>query len=579
MQGRCMTGALRARLRLAVERHLESSFTFSAAIAWLLAFILIALWSTVFLVSRSEFSVAEARARSDLSNLALAFEGHTLRTVERADQVLRFVRREARRLGPALDLSEFDLKNGVIGDGYHQISVIGADGVLTHSTQQMKPLDLSDRAHFKVHAGRPDDRLDVSQPVLGRLSQKLSIQITRRVGDPEGRFAGVVVVSLDPGFFTQFFANMNLGEEAVVTLVGTDGVVRARKSHTQEEGGQTVLRSDLFREMRAQGTGTVWARSLVDGKSRLWAFRTLPDYDLVAGVGAGESYVLDGARRQTWTYIGRASLLTAVLVLFALVLMRRARKKTKLVAELRRSGEVVSAVNEATRRILFSVSHELRNPLHGILGYAELIRDDTKDPQVREHANVIRACGERLYTLISSMIDLSQLESGRLLPRFAEVNLPALLSEEQKKVIPAAHAKGLGVELSLAPQCPTSILTDQARLRRILSCLLDNAVKFTALGGVRIDVAANDGEVRITISDTGSGISADRIASLFDRFHGTSTEPALAEQGAGLGLPLAKGLTDLIGGALTVDSSVGKGTCVVVSLPLLSPDSAPAPLS
>jgi signal transduction histidine kinase len=112
-----------------------------------------------------------------------------------------------------------------------------------------------------------------------------------------------------------------------------------------------------------------------------------------------------------------------------------------------------------------------------------------------------------------------------------------------------------------------------------LSCLLDNAVKFTALGGVRIDVAANDGEVRITISDTGSGISADRIASLFDRFHGTSTEPALAEQGAGLGLPLAKGLTDLIGGALTVDSSVGKGTCVVVSLPLLSPDSAPAPLS
>ncbi len=558
------TRLLNLRDRLLAHSHsLRYLITSSAAL------VLVVLWTAIHLESGNMLEAAEARTRTDLSNLALAFEADAMRTIDRADQVIRFVRREAHRQGPALDLGDRGLKSAILDEGYTLVSVVGADGMITHSTLQVSHVDLSDRPHFQFHRQHPVDVLNISTPVLGRATKKWSLQLTRRIDDAQGRFAGMVAVSIDPGFFTRFFENMTLGSDAVVTLTGADGIVRARRdAHGDERAGQSVNASPVTAAIRAQGTGTAWAESGVDGHRRLWAFRTLPQHGLVAVIGVAESQVFERARQQRIWLLALGAGLTAAVAVLTLTLLASARRKTDLVLQLRRRGDVTDGINRATRKILLTVSHELRTPLHGILGYADLVREYPKDPQIREHGEVICACARRLHLLISNMIDLAQMESGQLRCKLDDAPWPNPLTEELRKFQSAASAKGLSLELHVGKHCPRTIWTDLPRLRRVLESLLDNAVKFTANGRVRIDLLHVDNQARIVISDTGPGIAADRLGTIFDRFHSGEPDCSGPELGAGLGLPLARGLTELIGGTLVVESTVGEGTRAIINLPI-----------
>ncbi len=165
----------------------------------------------------------------DASNLALVFEQNVSHTVEDLDRILRFLRRAAAYKGGHPDWPSLVKEDFTVDGQTVQISVIDANGVLVTSSEMLYPqakIDLSDREHFRAQLARGDDRLFVSQPVLGRVSGKWTVQFTRRIVDADGKFAGVLVASLDPNLFARDYADLKFGLGGGFALVGEDGYVR-----------------------------------------------------------------------------------------------------------------------------------------------------------------------------------------------------------------------------------------------------------------------------------------------------------------------------------------------------------------
>lgn len=531
----------------------------------LLVFMLITLWSVVIYQRQRDVAQVEAQAKTELSNLARAFAEHTIKMVQGADQAIRFVRRELRSRGAQLKLSEYIDNGDVIGDDYRQLAVIGADGFLIDSSLPFKRTDLSDREHFRVHQQGAADRLFISKPVLGRVSQRWSLQLTRRIDQADGRFGGVVVVSLAPEQLTRFYDDVDLGPQGMIALVGYDGVVRVRQAGASTAVSQDVSRSAAFTTARVQKVGTLWSVSAADGQDRLYAFRAIDDLGLIVMVGRGRADILREVDRLGQRYIALATLVSLALFGFTAALLRRTKRQAVLVEALRQSNLRANEASAMKSRFLASVSHELRTPLNGILGYAELVLDSGPSAEVQEYAQTIQASGQHLHRLVNTILDLAKIESGQLMPNFTEVDLNQLLLEACELQRASANSQSLSLELSAG--CLPKLRTDRSRLMQVLGNLIDNAIKFTDHGGVRVQASSDEDSVTIVVSDSGVGIEAEQLESVFTRFHSLSQEFTHPRQGAGLGLPLAKELAELIGATLEIASRPGQGTEVSLRLP------------
>ena len=147
-----------------------------------------------------------------------------MRRVRVLDQTTVFVKTEYERLGKKFDLAAY-AKRGVFLDRFFNLIILaGPDGNITAADRKLPPSNIADREHFRVHVAEDSGKLFISKPVLGRSSGKWSVQFTRRINRPDGSFGGVVVASLDPNYFSEFYKSMNVSSAGVITLVGTDGI-------------------------------------------------------------------------------------------------------------------------------------------------------------------------------------------------------------------------------------------------------------------------------------------------------------------------------------------------------------------
>jgi len=218
---------------------------------------------------------------------------------------------------------------------------------------------------------------------------------------------------------------------------------------------------------------------------------------------------------------------------------------------------------------LANMSHEIRTPLNSIIGFSELLVDpDYLESQKHEFARVIIDSGNNLLSIISDIMDFSKIDAGQVVINRKVLSVNKLLSLIQRDFAFPANSKG--IELKLADSNPEEeifIETDELKLRQILVNLVNNAIKFTEDGTIEIYFGLIEGFVQFAISDTGIGISEVHHQKIFERFLQIEVSLNRQYRGSGLGLPISKGLVELLGGKIWLTSEVGKGSTFYFTIP------------
>ena len=222
--------------------------------------------------------------------------------------------------------------------------------------------------------------------------------------------------------------------------------------------------------------------------------------------------------------------------------------------------------NHAKSRYISAISHELRTPLNSILGYAQLMGEDASIPPHRKQAvNVIKRGGEHLLSLIEGTLDIARIEAGKLALSSQPMQFADCVQEVAALFELQAAAKGLNFVFETTGHIPSWVRADEKRVRQILINLLGNAIKFTARGRVTFSLRYAREMAHISIEDTGPGMTSTELAQIFEPFaRGDAAGPTVG--GAGLGLTIAKMLTDLMGGEMTVSSTPGVGSAFRIRL-------------
>ena len=247
------------------------------------------------------------------------------------------------------------------------------------------------------------------------------------------------------------------------------------------------------------------------------------------------------------------------------LLMREIASHQQTDEALQEAKRVADAANQAKSRYITTISHELRTPLNSILGYAQILDGDPTIPTHRQQAiRVIRRSGDHLLSLIEGTLDIARIEGGKLSLDTRAIDFHGLLEQLVQMFSLQAEHKGLAFDYQCASEPPAVVRADEKRLRQILINLLGNAVKFTREGGVKFRLRHSHDMATFEIEDSGPGISPEELERIFEPFsRGASAQ---STSGTGLGLTIARMLTDLMGGELTVKSTPGSGTCFTVRL-------------
>lgn len=250
------------------------------------------------------------------------------------------------------------------------------------------------------------------------------------------------------------------------------------------------------------------------------------------------------------------------------------REQRRTLIALRDALRAAESSTIAKAHFLSVMSHEIRTPLTGIMGMADILGEVLPDPDHRAMAHVIKDCGQTLLAIVSDVLDLARIEAGGLALDLQPVDIRRLTEGVHAHFAPQAQAKGLRLLLDIAPSVPTTVIVDATRVTQILRNYVNNAVKFTAHGSVsiRLDLASPRTQDPLTLEwevlDTGPGIPCDILPRIWEPFFQGDSSLARQHEGTGLGLAICRRLADVLGGEVSVESTVGRGSSFRLRLPV-----------
>ncbi len=330
--------------------------------------------------------------------------------------------------------------------------------------------------------------------------------------------------------------------------------------------GELLVVSDASRDRRFASYANVRG----DPRIRFYAGAPLVTHD---GAALGSLCVVDRVPRELTSRQETALRVLSRQVINTLELRRMVHQQQALIATMERTrSELEEARNKAERttaakgQFIAGISHEIRTPLNAIIGMSTLLGDENLSEQARDCAATVRSSAEILLALVNDVLDLSKIESGRLELEHAPFDLPAAIQQARDCLTGAARGKGLVLEVRTDPALPRHVCGDVTRFQQILINLMANAIKFTAKGRVTVEIGLapeSQGEqivLACAVADTGIGIPAARLNSLFQDY--TQADPSITRRygGTGLGLSISKRLAEMHGGRIWVESQEGSGS-------------------
>jgi PAS domain S-box-containing protein len=287
--------------------------------------LLLLVWWYVLAGIDADRVASAARVERDLANLTRVTQENAVRSFQSAEQLLRLVQKRYAEESERLDLNALAGRDLIDGEIFNLVGIVDAQGNLRLSNLRVEgPVNVADRDYFKAHAAVDSGQMSISAPVLGRASGKWSIQVSRRINLENGDFGGVAFVSLNAAYFTRFYADLDLGKSGVATLVGMDGIVRARRSENQDQYGIDISASPLFEQLSAGlNAGLFTSRSISDGIERTYYFRRVAPYPLAVVTGAGTEEMAAGHQKNREAMLLQASFASLLIVGLAIAFLVR----------------------------------------------------------------------------------------------------------------------------------------------------------------------------------------------------------------------------------------------------------------
>lgn len=530
-----------------------------------------AVWVTAQWVVSSERENRSDKARSEATHLASVFEQQTLQMLNYADTYLKSIRRDFYRGGVSAAMTmieELPLEASTIS----HITIINREGtpILVSGHTIKTGTSASDRDYFNFQKQQTDDQVYFSLPKKGRNSGLLTVRMVRRLEKPDGSFDGVIFAAINADNLTAFFNKLNLGPNSSATLVGSDKKIRARSSYGRLGPGQDISGSRIWKELAISPVGLYRQTSVVDDVTRFYAYRQLEGYPLITAIGVSTEDLIGEVQQFSRQIYAIASLLSVVILVMSLLIYR----------------EILTAQNLVRARILTNMSHELRTPMNAILGFAQMLKFNTREtltPKQKSAVNHILKGGNHLLELIDQVLELNKIEAGKLAINMVNTPARAVINESLFLIRTRAEDEGIEIIDRTKDENLPFLWTDNTRLTQVLLNLLSNAVKYNRKGGtVTItQQLLSEQMLRISVTDTGEGIPVEKQGDLFKLFERLGREVSDIE-GTGIGLTIAKQIMELMGGQIGFESALGRGSTFWIDIPIGSDESIdedPTPFS
>ena len=357
-------------MKLSVRSKLRSQ------IALTILLTLIMVWAMAFYELRRSKREAIHEAELQTASNAHIFSEYSLSNIKRLNEFILDVRTNWN--GDWKGFAEHvQHRQENINDIAFQVGVIDRDGIMAFSNlaKPNERVDLSQREHFRVHADSPEaDKLFISKPLKGKVSGKWSIQFTRPIFK-DGHFAGVIVLSVSPTLFGNFYEKLDIGKDSVLAIVRNSGEFMAR--HPEIESSYTqVVKDRLYLDPNAPLKGNWTAIGITDGTERLFGYHKLPEYHLNFVIGKSMAAVLTPYEHYRNTVISLGVAASALALWFYLILNRSLSQLQRVRRELISANEQAASADTASRAksaFLAHMSHEIRTPLNIIIGIGELL--------------------------------------------------------------------------------------------------------------------------------------------------------------------------------------------------------------
>ena len=540
-------------------------------VGWMLA--LVVGGSLAFLIHLQD--KAEEAAEINTQAVARLLDEHITRTLASTDGVLlRAVKVSQERLrghiSTAEEVQELIALQTLLNEP-GTLLVTTAEGVVVDgASPPVGKVHLGDRPWFQtLAAGR---EMVVGPLIHGRYRNRLVFTVARRVTGDDGHFAGTVVAGIDAEFFTDFQKSLVLGPRGY-TAADIDGMVMLRQPNPEAYVGISITGGKVARSASDDPTGTLRAVSPLDGVDRIISYRTLAAFGVVVSAGMAMDDVLAPWRQTAVLVVVAVVVVVAGLMGLALLAFRGLAREEAFTAglevavhertlEAEHRAEEARQANESKTRFLAAASHDLRQPLQAAGMFTEVLASKVTDPGQTLVVEKLRQSIEATNSLLTTLLDVSALEAGKIKPNMATFRLMPLLSGLVDQIEPEASARGLSIGVV---GTSAVVFSDPVLLERLLRNLLVNAVRYTETGGIRVGCRYRGRNVAIQICDTGIGIPADKVQAVFEDF--TRLEgPSDRRGGRGLGLGLGVGrrMATLLGHKLELRSIPGRGSCFSV---------------